>query len=68
MENIVFTTILDEENLALLITYSDDKCPAIVARKQSGLHCAKTWEKIMTLVWRRRIRATHKNIVFYKGI
>ena len=26
MENIVFTTILGEENLALLITYRDDKC------------------------------------------
>ena len=29
MENIVFTTILGEENLALLITYSDDKCPRL---------------------------------------
>ena len=38
---------------------------AIVARKKSGLHCAKTWEKIMTLVWRRGIRATHKKILYF---
>ena len=25
----------------------------------------KTWEKIMTLVWRRGIRATHKKILYF---
>ena len=25
----------------------------------------KTWEKIMTLVWRRGIRATHKKISYF---
>ena len=29
MVNIVFTTVLGEKNLALLITYSDDKCPRL---------------------------------------
>ena len=29
MENVVFTTVLGEKNLALLITYSDDKCPRL---------------------------------------
>ena len=38
---------------------------AIVARKNSGLHCAKPGKNIMTLVWRRGIRATHKKILYF---
>ena len=38
---------------------------AIVARKKSGLHCTKPGKKIMTLVWRRGIRATHKKILYF---
>ena len=30
VENIVFTTVLGEENLALLIKHSDDKCPRLL--------------------------------------
>ena len=38
---------------------------AIVARKKSGLLCATPGKKIMTLVWRRAIRAALKKILYF---